>query len=268
MKKILYIILLSALSNIWAMADSSDTLLSQATTWYGVIKHDNPYAGTSYQSVKYYIQGDTTINDTAYQAFWRNNGEYCAGIRLSDDGQQVFIRPTNKLVQDGYWIEGDCLLYDFGAQEGDTVYAFDGSYFGIDNMGEDLSIQYRWIVQDVQTIDGRKHIVVKGGQCHGHIVEWIEGVGTKYGLFENNYSDAISGMYSEYTLCAADSEGNIIYSFDTDYLGIHNDCPNWEPMDVGNIQTEQVSASKVLQGTQILIERGDKTYTLTGQELR
>ncbi len=104
---------------------------------------------------------------------------------------------------------------------------------------------------------------------------------TEHGVFENvvwtgayNEAEDVGNILSlkrdgidDLTFYYGD-EGNILYSFDTDYLGIHNDCPNWEPMGFGDIQAEQKSASKVLRGTQILIDRGDKTYTPTGQELR
>ena len=71
----------------------------------------------------------------------------------------------------------------------------------------------------------------------------------------------------QHTLCAADSEGNILYSFDTDHLGIHNNNCQWEPMAIENVHTDSHSASKILRNGQILIERDDKTYTLTGQRI-
>ena len=105
-------------------------------------------------------------------------------------------------------------------------------------MGEDVSVQYRWIVKDVTTIDGRKHVLVQGGQMHTHQIEWIEWIGTKYIFFENSYEDAMYSTYLTYALCAADNEGNILYSFDTDELGIRNNCPNWEFTSIDNVNAD------------------------------
>lgn len=234
--------------------------LPYATKWYGITKHESLYTPTSFKSVTYYLQGDTVFNDTTYQALWRDKGEYVAGLRMSADSQQVYIRPTEKLMWD-YWVPGDHMLYNFDVQVGDTVFAYDGSYAGIDDTGEDLS--YKWNVQDVQTIDGRKHVLVQGGQTE-HQVEWIEGIGTKYILFENVYEDILS-TYSSFALCAADNEGDILYSFNTDDLGIRNNCPDWETLAIENITDECSSTKYILQNGQILILRGEKTYTLTGQ---
>ena len=188
-----------------------ENILRPATTWYGVTKIVSPFTNVRYQSTAYELRGDTIINDTTYHSLWRDNGIYCAGIRQTANGQQVYIRPTQELMRDPYWESGEHLLSDFAVQVGDTVWAFDGSYSGIDNIGEDLSIQYRWIVKSVQNIDGRKHVLVEGGQMHNHQVEWIEGIGTKYIFFENTYEDALYNSYTAYALCAADSEGNILY---------------------------------------------------------
>ncbi|MBR7154274.1 MAG: hypothetical protein IKD12_03070 [Paludibacteraceae bacterium] len=272
MKRLFFlIVLIVELSNVYArfLGDNADSL-AQATKWYGVIKAVGPYTGTSFQSATFYLQGDTVINDTTYKAFYRND-IYCAGLRQTADGQQVFIRPTEELMQDPYWEPGEHLLYNFDVEVGDTVFAFDGSYAGIDDMGEDLSIQYRWVVQDVQTIDRRKHVVVVGGQQHSHEVEWIEGIGTRFVLFENVYDDALWRTCSSYTLCAVDSQGNTLYSFDTDDIGVRNNCPELEIIPNEGIElvtADPQSATKLLRDGQILILRGDETYTIIGQKLQ
>ena len=247
----------------------------QASTWYGVERIVPPYymdpsMTPSYQSVTYYLQGDTAFNDTVYKALYRNSGEYCAGLRTTDEGTKVYIRPTETLLKDSWWdnTTTEFLLYDFDVEVGDTVYAFDASYSGIDNMGEDLSIQYRWIVQNTSTIDGRRHVVVKGGQS-GHQVEWIEGVGTKHVLFENIYEDALSRTFSTYALCAADSEGNVLYSYDTDDLGVRNNNCEWEVITTSLESTiDSISIIKVLREGQLLIEKNGRTYNVLGREVK
>lgn len=277
MKRFIFAFVLVAVTNtltISAVINLKNSV-PQATIWYGVIKtvppsFINPDMTPSFQSVTYYLQGDTVFNDTTYQALWGNDGEYMAGLRMSTDGQQVYIRPTETLLKDSWWdyTKAEHLLYDFDVQVGDTVFAFDGSYHGIDNMGDDLSIQYRWIVQDVQIVDGRKHIIVIGGQLHSHQVEWIEGIGTRLGFFENVYEDALGRTCSSYALCAADNDGNTLYSFNTDDIGIRNNCPTWEEITTSlETETTSSSAAKLLRDGQIFIIRGDKTYTITGQRV-
>lgn len=241
-----------------------------ASKWYGVEKYVNSYVGAKpqYKGVTYHMKGDTTINDTTYHALWRDKGEYFAGLRQSSDGQQVFIRPN----QEHYSSTGeakDWLLYKFDVKVNDTIFAFDHSYAGIDpNTGQE-DVQYRWIVKDVRMVDGRKHVIVNGGQTQ-HDVEWIEGIGTRYIFFENNVIDALMGKSSTWALCAMDNEDNTLYSFDTEGIGIRNVCPDWEVIDsaIDNIISRPASASKFLHNGHILICRDGKMYTVIGQEVK
>jgi len=263
MKKLL-IIMLVAFSAAWSYL----TAATDATKWYGVKMHSSQYVPTSFSSVTYYLQGDTTYRDTIYHALYRDGGEYCGGIRQSADLQQVYIRLDGRMINDAAGIDhGEYLLYDFDVLVGDTVWAHDHSYAGMDPMGEDTEInQYRWIVQKTQTIDNRKHVWVKGGQSQ-HEVEWIEGIGSRYIFFENNYN-ALIGTYSTWALCAADSEGNILYSFDTDYLGIHNNNCQWEPMAIDNVSTDKSSVSKLLRDGQLIIKSGDNLFNAEGLRIK
>ena len=270
MKKLLFLTIFIFVNSIGVMLCADNATPSQATTWHGVEKCVYPpYMDipTRFRKVTYYLEGDTIINDTVYQAFWRDNGEYCAGIRQSADGQQVYIRPTEQLMKD-WWESGDHMLYNFDVEVGDTVFAYDGSFVGLDDIGLDWSIQYRWIVLDVQTIEGRKHIFVKGGQLRYHQVEWIEGIGTRYILFENDYDGVFYEGHSTYALCAADSEGNILYSFNTDEFGIRNNCPDWEVLAIENPVAGKSSACKFLRDGQLLIEQNGRTYNAQGAEIR
>ena len=128
--------------------------------------------------------------------------------------------------------------------------------------------KYRWVVQDVQVIDGRKHVVVKGGESN-HTVEWIEGIGTKFVFYENNQYGALATT-SIYALCAVDSEENTLYSFNTDGIGIRNNCPDWEIIDsaIDKVVKQPASATKLLRDGQMYIEHDGKTYSVTGQEVK
>lgn len=242
-----------------------------ATTWYGVERYqpaEHTGAEPQYKAVRYYVEGTKLMHGKKCHALWRNEGELCAGIRMSEDKQQVYICPTENLLQDPWWENREYLLYDFDVELGDTVYAFDGSYAGIDSMGIDWPNQYMWVVEGVEKIDKRRHVYVIGGQMK-HQAEWIEGIGTKHVLFENNYEDASGGVTSTYALCAADSAGNILYSFDTRRDGIRNNCPDWEIIEaLDHVPSDTYVASKILRNGQLFIRRGDKTYTAAGLEIK
>lgn len=130
---------------------------------------------------------------------------------------------------------------------------------------QERTITPAWKVMDVQTIDGRKHIFVQNDEYN--TFEWIEGIGSRYIFFENNYN-ALIGTYSTWALCAADSEGNILYSFDTDYLGIHNNNCQWEPMAIDNVSTDKSSVSKLLRDGQLIIKSGDNLFNAEGLRIK
>ena len=240
-----------------------------ATKWYGVERYVNTYVSEQpqFKGVAYYLQGDTVINDTTYHALWRDNGVYFAGLRQSPDGQQVFIR-LNKEHYSATGEAKDWLLYKFDVKVNDTIFAFDHSYAGIDPAGQE-DIQYRWIVKEVKIVDGRKHVIVNGGQTK-HDVEWIEGIGTRYIFFENNVLDALMGTTSTWALCAVDDEDNTLYSFDTEVIGIRNNCPDWEVINsaIDIITSQPATARKFLRDGQLFIEHNGKTYDVTGKEVK
>lgn len=253
---------------------SIENSATQASTWYGV-RYFYDYLWKDYTplitNLTYSLEGDTLINDRQYRQirytheYEHKINAYRGAIRQSKDRQQVYYIPwgSNK----------EYLLYDFNVKQGDTVYAYDGfNDISCEEMVEpdsDKSITPAWIVMKVQTMDGRKHISVQNKE-YGGTIEWIEGIGTHYILWPVGRTCYATGMEVQFqhTLCATDSEGNILYSYDTDYLGIHNDCPNWHPMTIENTTFITPHTSKILRDGQLLIERGDKTYTLTGQEVK
>ena len=204
---------------------------AQATTWYG-IKYIHEYPQTNNKpfitSIIYKLNGDTLINEVQYKKLLFTNKHdnledtYRGAIRQSEDRQEVYYIPSG--------IDKEYLLYNFDVEQGDTVYAYAGFYDAscveMIEYEQHQSITPAWIVQDIQVIDGRKHITV---QQDTHVVEWIEGIGTKHILWPVGRGCYATGMEVQFhhTLCAADNEGNTIYSFDTDYIGIRNNCPDW-----------------------------------------
>lgn len=204
---------------------------SHATQWFGIqYHHDYPQSEHTpiITGITYNLGPDTLINTKLYRQIRYTNeskkvtNAYHGAIRQSEDRQEVYYIPSG--------IDKEYLLYNFDVEQGDTVYAYAGFYdascIEMIEYEQHQSITPAWIVQDIQVIDGRKHITV---QQDAHVVEWIEGIGTKHILWPVGRGCYATGMEVQFhhTLCAADNEGNTIYSFDTDYIGIRNNCPDW-----------------------------------------
>ena len=230
MKKIVFCVLIVTIQVALSLSYGSPP--SQATIWYGINYYqDYPQQECNpvITGLTYSMEGDTVINAVTYNKILLTHeamhiaNAYRGAIRYSVDGQQVFFVPMES--NDEY------LLFDYSVQQGSVVTAYDGFYdtscIELVQQNPDKSITPQWTVQKVQTIDGRKHIQV---EHDGNVIEWIEGIGTPYILWPRGRTCYATGMEYQFqhTLCATDSEGNILYSFNTDELGIRNNCPNWE----------------------------------------
>jgi hypothetical protein len=269
LKKITFVLMLSIAQSIIVFGYCSEP--DQASIWYG-FQYYHSYPQEEHApvitNITYSIGTDTLINDKQYlQIRYIHEAEnitntYRGSIRQSEDRQQMYFVPNGS--------NKEYLLYDYSVNQGDTVYAYAGfNDKSCEEMVEhepDRSITPAWIVMRVQTIDGRKHILVQNDDT-GVTIEWIEGIGTKHILWAQGRDCYATGMdaYADYTLCAADSEGNILYSFNTDEFGIRNNCPDWEVLAIEKPVAGKSSARKFLRNGQLLILRGNKIYTVTGQ---
>lgn len=62
------------------------------------------------------------------------------------------------------------------------------------------------------------------------------------------------------------AENDVLYMFD--YSGPMAIVPSYDEQGINNIQRDDVQCTKALRNGQLLILRGDKTYTLQGQEVK
>ena len=239
-----------------------------ATTWYGVQWYYcqwTPEEPPVIKDLTYTLESDTIINETHYSKIMLSFDKgltkgYSGAVRQSTDGLQVYYVPCG-LPQQGSPTE--YLLYNFDVKPGDVVNAYYGfSDYTCAELDERSALD-SYSISDVQIIDGRKHVYVTG-EFAGRI-EWIEGVGTNFIIWPFGQPCMATG-YSRLhcTLCAADSEGNILYSFNTDYIGIQNNCPDWVTTANENTTMDDTSATKLLRDGQLFIQNGDKTYNALG----
>ena len=270
MKRTIFVLMLSMVQSIFVLCYCEEP--RQATTWYG-FRYFHEYPQTEHTplitNITYTLGADTLINSKKYRQirytheYEHVTNAYRGGIRQSEDRKQVYFVPWGS--------QTEYLLYNFNIKQGDTVYAYAGfndiSCVEMAEHNPEKTITPAWIVTDVQTIDGRIHILV---QYDGDTVEWIEGIGTQHILWSKGRTCYATGMelWFHHTLCAADSEGDVIYSFDTDNIGIHNnysDCEIIEAIDY--VQSNKPAAFKTLRDGQILIFREGKTFTVIGQRV-
>ena len=226
---------------------------------------DDPYMPYTFI---YQLEEDTTINDLTYQRLTRrfslstmpSNKEYIAALRFAEN-KKVFVHYDNT----------EYLLYDFGAQVGDTLEIFGG----IDYYKDFKTLTH--VITEIDSLDdGRLQIysnaIIQESEGYETPFErlypkiWIEGVGSKDGIVQNSATNRI-GIGPCVLLCAYHND-DCIYTTDnpyyTPYGCVHNDSFFTATEEV-NAPTQSVQ--KILYNGQLLILRDGKTYNIMGMEV-
>ena len=227
---------------------------------------DDPYMPYTFI---YQLEEDTTINDLTYQRLtgrfslstMPSNKEYVAALRFAEN-KKVFVHYDNT----------EYLLYDFGAQVGDTLEIFGG----INHYKDFKTLPH--VITEIDTLDdGRLQIhseviiqFYEGTESeHERLYPkiWIEGIGSKDGIVQNSATNRIgSGVTA--LLCAYRDE-DCIYTTDnpyyTPYGCVHNDSFFTATEEV-KLSTQ--SAQKIMYNGQLLILHDGKTYNIMGAEIQ
>ena len=227
---------------------------------------DDPYMPYTFI---YQLEEDTTINDLTYQRLtgrfslstMPSNKEYVAALRFAEN-KKVFI----------HYDDTEYLLYDFGAQVGDTLEIFGG----IDHYMDFKTLTH--VITEIDSLDdGRLQIysnaIIQESEGYETPFErlypkiWIEGVGSKDGIVQNSATNRI-GIGPCVLLCAYHND-DCIYTTDnpyyTPYGCVHNDSFFTATEEV-NAPTQ--SAQKIMYNGQLLILRDGKTYNVMGMEVK
>ena len=213
------------------------------------------------------LTGDTIINEMEYEKLTFHyslasplSQEYVAALRFADD-KKVFIHYDNT----------EYLLYDFGAQVGDTLEIFGG----IDYYKDFKTLTH--VITEIDSLDdGRLQIysnaIIQESEGYETPFErlypkiWIEGVGSKDGIVQNSATNRI-GIGPCVLLCAYHND-DCIYTTDNPYytsLGcVYND-PIFSATEEVNAPTQSVQ--KIMYNGQLLILRDGKTYNVMGMEV-
>ena len=226
---------------------------------------DDPYMPYTFI---YQLEEDTTINDLTYQRLtgrfslstMPSNKEYVAALRFAEN-KKVFVHYDNT----------EYLLYDFGAQVGDTLEIFGG----IDHYKDFKTLTH--VITEIDSLDdGRLQIysnaIIQESEGYETPFErlypkiWIEGVGSKDGIVQNSATNRI-GIGPCVLLCAYHND-DCIYTTDNPYytsLGcVYND-PIFSATEEVNAPTQSVQ--KIIKDGQLLILRDGKTYNVMGVEV-
>lgn len=251
MKKIIYTMLILLMS--WMTGKAADKLTYLCDEW-NVVEKTYGVFNTTY---KWCLTTDTVINAQKYVKIEKNH-RYEGALREDDDANIYLVHPNNTQ---------EFLLYAFHAQIGDTLTNT--------NLGNKI------IVKDIRPTTPRIFILDVEYEWYDDYneetytdywdVNWIEGIGYSIGS-PLSYAYALGSIHeldpNEMIICAY-KNGEQIYM--SDFAEIYGCDYNLQEDTHEGIYTPTPyfsSASKVLRGTQILIIRGEKTYTLTGQEVR
>ena len=229
------------------------------------VNTDDPYMPYTFI---YQLDEDTTINDLTYQKLtgrfslstMPSNKEYVAALRF-EENEKVFVNYDNT----------EYLLYDFGAQIGDTLEIFGG----IDYYKDFKTLSH--VITEIDTLDdGRLQIysnaIIQESEGFGTPFErlypkiWIEGVGSKDGIVQNSATNRI-GLGVSVLLCSY-HEGDCIYTTDNPYYAPHgcvfND-PYWTATE--EVKSPSASTQKIIYNGQLLILHDGKTYNVMGVEV-
>jgi len=266
MKKYILIFVLAAVSSLWMMSKAhhfnNDYLpLLENTSWTSFRLHiENP----DYVSV-YTNTGDTIIGDKSYRVIRKTAIDvYMAEMERSAinpfRGRTWYLYEdiSNKRVYyyNAYY-QADAILYDFSLQIGDT-HPVDASF----------------TLTDISQIENMGYVrrQLTFTDSYSNKIFWIEGIGNSVDMMDPSASSRSESDPNK-IICVKKGE-EIVYDtggfYNVTCESIQNILDKDPATSTSTIQEElnDNTPTKVIRDGQILIERGDKTYTLTGQEVK
>ena len=221
-------------------------------------------------------QAETFIYKIGDNVQYVNNKKYLDLTRFSskDSTAETTVIGALHFGYDGdvnfLYNKTEYLLYDFGAEVGDTLNLFSG----IDNYTSDCQT-YTHVVKKKEILeDGRTKMildVILYEEIDGTIFErkwekiWIAGLGSLDGIVHNSAS-LQSDNRGEVILCAY-CNNECCYMTDLPLYEELGCIYNEDPTAVENIKISSSSAHKFVRDDQLLILRDGKTYNIMGIEI-
>ena len=228
------------------------------------------------------FESDTVIAGKEYSVLWMSvdekveNWRRLGFVHENLEEKKIFYRPS--------WGDRDGLMYDFSAEENDTVYTIGNSWFELTKPNSDY-----WMTDSIENVVMSVDLVKLNDHYHKRIKveskplmpemeafenDWIEGIGNFKGLFSYNIS--FSGTPNQ-TLLAFYLYGELIYQspeYDSDFIwnGVNNDHFDNQKITIllngRNLQITGLSEQSYLvtiysiSGTPLLQQKGDSSLTI------
>ena len=236
MKRLLMILLLGSICSSYA----SEPMFTPDTEWH--YRHSEMFGGPSDQYTYTLIVKDTMLNGVPYQVI--------GGGVLRSEGAKVWC------VVDSMGVSVENLLYDFDLQVGDSIRTiYDGMY------EEHPCFAKVTNVDTITLSDGRKARRISYNTREDDI-EYIGNISGIFGAIV--FEQPLNGVSNNFICCTRGN--NLLYEKN------NGDCERWYNDDavnaLHNVSEWPFSFTKIFHDGQILILRGDKTYTLQGQIIR
>ena len=230
----------------------TDKLPSLCDEWNVAERND---MSSIYYTYKWRLTTDTIINATNYVKLERHH-QYKGALREDNNANIYIVYPGN---------QQECLLYAFNAQIGDTL--------------TNTCLGRRLAVKDIHPTNPRIYDLVVEYRLDeaapygwGWEIQWIEGVGYSQGS-PIQYAYMIGSIHEldpkEMIICAY-KNGEPVYLSDSaetygcEFFNYQDDSPK----GIHTVISDTPAATKLLRDGNMFIKIDDKTYTLTGQEVK
>jgi hypothetical protein len=185
------LLLVGLLAAVLASAQTQFPIVQQDNEWNVLIVTEGSNSlDSTYHTVNYRINGDTTLNNQAYKKIYNSMEEFPANWTyygaIREDNQKVwFLSASNN---------PEALLYDFDLNVGDTI-----------NILHDPMIVDSIIDKPINNED-RKHIYFS---YYDSIIKevWIEGIGSNKGFLSPGSGFAVGGRY--WLLCMKEQASTV-----------------------------------------------------------
>lgn len=223
---------------------------------------DGPYCYL--RTLVYRLTTDTIIQNKHYIKLMEQEGTYTyhKGALREGTNRDIYYVPENSTHE--------YLIYAFNAQVGDTLtnlwiggweeYYPEGGYTGVVAAVSGNEGSLRTYRIDVNTPEGNDQ--------YSWPIYWTEGVGSPEEPCGLNCPTPCMADGGVYTLLCAYKNGEQVYSSSkAERYGC--EFNGYVPFNsVPPVQSTEEQCTKLLRDGQLLILRGEKTYTVTGQEVK
>ncbi len=186
----------------------------------------------------YGLSGDTIFNNEIYHKLYLLNDTtlvidskdiLIGGFRL--ENKKVWFRPFTFEDTDFDKIN-ESLLYDFSKQVGDTITRFIYFPSPFDPENFIAGKEEKCIVKEIKETANYRIYVVEGENTD----EWIEGIGSKFGVFGNNYAIPLDYNTYSFKLACFKQNGEIQYLENNNC----NKCFCTNGMNIQQKKTEEI----------------------------